>query len=152
RRCRGLRDVRGDQRVHEHGEAGELPADRAQLDLAAREDRARLAAARPARLVGTSGRGRGHRPRDRRLLLWPRHRFDRRGARRFRAVRATIEESVPNLRFMSIGNEPNSSVFWRGGTKAAANGYYELLAQAYDVLKVNNPRISVIGCSLASRH
>ena len=65
---------------------------------------------------------------------------------------ATIEEAIPNLRYMSIGNEPNSTLFWRGGTRTAANAYYLLLAQAYDVLKVNNPRITVIGGSLASRH
>jgi hypothetical protein len=65
---------------------------------------------------------------------------------------AAIEQAVPNLRYISIGNEPNSKVFWRGGTTAAAAGYYRLLAQAYDVLKAIDPHITVIGCSLASRH
>jgi len=65
---------------------------------------------------------------------------------------AAIEKTVPNLRYISIGNEPNSKVFWRGGTRAAAVAYYQLLAQAYDVMKAIDPHITVIGCSLASRH
>jgi hypothetical protein len=64
-----------------------------------------------------------------------------------------IEHAIPNLRYMSIGNEPNSRVFWaqRVGGGAAAT-YYQLLAQAYDVLKVNDPKLTVIGCSLAAQH
>jgi hypothetical protein len=69
---------------------------------------------------------------------------------------AAIERNVPGLRFMSIGNEPNSSTFWkpqfgRGGTDAAAAAYFLLLSEAYDVLKANDPGVTVIGGSLAAR-
>lgn len=69
---------------------------------------------------------------------------------------ATIVRAIPGLRYMSIGNEPNNGLFWRpqfgpGGTDAAAEAYFLLLSQAYDVLKVVDPRLTIIGGSLAAR-
>jgi hypothetical protein len=69
---------------------------------------------------------------------------------------ATIAQAIPDLRYISIGNEPNNGLFWRpqfgpGGTDAAAEGYFLLLSQAYDVLKIVDPRLTIIGGSLAAR-
>jgi hypothetical protein len=69
---------------------------------------------------------------------------------------ATIVRAIPDLRYMSIGNEPNNGLFWRpqfgpGGSDAAAQGYFLLLSQAYDVLKIVDPRLTIIGGSLAAR-
>ncbi len=69
---------------------------------------------------------------------------------------ATIARAIPDLRYMSIGNEPNNGLFWRPqfgpeGSDAAAEGYFLLLSQAYDVLKIVDPRLTIIGGSLAAR-
>lgn len=67
-----------------------------------------------------------------------------------------ILRAFPALRFISIGNEPNSSVFWRpqfgpGGSDFAAHGYFEVLAEAYRALHAADPDITVLGGSLAAR-
>ena len=69
---------------------------------------------------------------------------------------ATIVRAIPGLRYMSIGNEPNNGLFWRpqfgpGGSDAAAQGYFLLLSEAYDVLKIVDPGLTIIGGSLAAR-
>jgi hypothetical protein len=72
------------------------------------------------------------------------------------AFASALLRSLPTLRYMSIGNEPNSGVFWMpqfssSGADVAASAYYTLLAQAYGALKAIEPRLAVIGGSLASR-
>jgi hypothetical protein len=57
---------------------------------------------------------------------------------------------------MSIGNEPNSGVFWlpqfgAGGSDVAAAAYYQLLSETDAVLRRFDPGLTVIGGSLASR-
>ena len=47
---------------------------------------------------------------------------------------------IPELRYISLGNEPNSNMFWMpqfgaGGTDAAAAGYFKLLQLAYPAVK-----------------
>jgi hypothetical protein len=74
----------------------------------------------------------------------------------FASYAATILRAIPQLRCMSIGNEPNSGVFWmpqfaRNGSDAAAPAYYRLLAETYDLLKKVDPSVSIIGGSLAAR-
>jgi len=69
---------------------------------------------------------------------------------------ASILHAIPQIRTISIGNEPNSSLFWRPqfdslGHDSAAQSYLRILTEAYDRLKAANPRITVIGGSLAAR-
>jgi len=68
----------------------------------------------------------------------------------------TVLRSIPSLRFLSVGNEPNSPTFWRpqfapDGSDAAARGYVRLLGRAYDQLKRIDSSVTVIGASLAAR-
>jgi hypothetical protein len=74
----------------------------------------------------------------------------------FASYAAAIASAIPDLRYMSIGNEPNSGVFWlpqfgAGGSDAAASAYYQLLSQTYDLLARVAPGLTVIGGSLAAR-
>jgi len=74
----------------------------------------------------------------------------------FASYAATILRAIPRLRCMSIGNEPNSGVFWMpqfaaDGSDAAAPAYYRLLSETYDLLKRIKPSVSIIGGSLAAR-
>jgi hypothetical protein len=74
----------------------------------------------------------------------------------FSSYAAAIARAIPQLRCMSIGNEPNSGVFWMPqfgvhGSDVAAVSYYRLLAETYGLLKRTDPRLSVIGGSLAAR-
>jgi len=74
----------------------------------------------------------------------------------FSSYAAAIARAIPQLRCMSIGNEPNSGVFWMpqfgaDGSDVAAVSYYRLLAETYRLLKRTDPRLSVIGGSLAAR-
>jgi hypothetical protein len=73
----------------------------------------------------------------------------------FAAYAASIPKSIPEVRYLSIGNEPNSHVFWMpqfgpGGTDAAATGYFELLRTADAAVKIADPGVTVIGGSLSS--
>jgi hypothetical protein len=73
----------------------------------------------------------------------------------FASYAAAILRQIPQIRCMSIGNEPNSGVFWMpqfgpGGSDAAAPAYFRLLSETYDLLKRIDPRLTVIGGSLAS--
>jgi hypothetical protein len=68
---------------------------------------------------------------------------------------AAILQTIPGIRYVSIGNEPNTLRFWRpqfgpGGSDAAAPAYFQLLAEAYDVAKAVDPEVQVIGGSLAA--
>lgn len=75
---------------------------------------------------------------------------------RFAAYATSILEAIPEIRYMSIGNEPNSQLFWMpqfgpDGSDVAAPAYLRLLAQTYDALKQVDRRVIVIGGSLAAR-
>jgi hypothetical protein len=63
---------------------------------------------------------------------------------------------IPELRYISLGNEPNSSTFWMpqfgpDGSDAAAAAYFGLLQTAYPAVKRADPLVTVIGASLAAR-
>jgi hypothetical protein len=67
-----------------------------------------------------------------------------------------IVRALPGLRYVSLGNEPNSSTFWRPqfgphGSDAAASGYFALLSGAYDAMHAADPELTIIGGSLAAR-
>ena len=72
----------------------------------------------------------------------------------FAAYAASIVRELPQVRDISIGNEPNLNLFWlpqfaADGSDAAAPAYLELLAQSYDAIKAAAPLVRVIGGSLA---
>jgi hypothetical protein len=74
----------------------------------------------------------------------------------FASYAAAIARALPDLRYMSIGNEPNSGVFWLpqfgpDGSDVASPAYYLLLSETYDLLARTAPGLTVIGGSLASR-
>jgi hypothetical protein len=74
----------------------------------------------------------------------------------FATYAASIPRAIPEVRYLSVGNEPNSHVFWMpqfgpGGSDAAAPAYFELLRTAYEAVKEADPHVTVIGGSLASR-
>ncbi len=74
----------------------------------------------------------------------------------FAAYAASLARQIPELRYLSIGNEPNSNLFWMpqfgpGGSDAAAEGYFRLLQVAYPAVKAASPQLTVIGASLAAR-
>jgi len=74
----------------------------------------------------------------------------------FAAYAASIPRSLPGVRDVIVGNEPNLNLFWLpqfgpDGSNVAAAAYLALLAQSYDALKDVSPDINVIGGSLAAR-
>ncbi len=74
----------------------------------------------------------------------------------FGAYAAAILRGIPELRLISLGNEPNANLFWmpqfgRGGADAAATAYFRLLETAYPLVKAASPHVTVIGGSLAAR-
>jgi hypothetical protein len=74
----------------------------------------------------------------------------------FASYAAAIATEIPELRYISLGNEPNSDRFWMpqfgpGGSDAAAAAYFKLLELGYRTVKRADPRITVIGGSLAAR-
>jgi hypothetical protein len=79
-----------------------------------------------------------------------------RARRQFAAYAAALARSFPQIRDFVVGNEPNLNTFWMpqfgpGGRDAAASGYLDMLARAYDALKAVSPHIQVIGGALAPR-
>jgi hypothetical protein len=74
----------------------------------------------------------------------------------FAAFAASIPHSLPQVRNVIVGNEPNLNLFWMpqfaaDGSDAAAPAYLALLADTYDAIKAVDPEIQVIGGALASR-
>ena len=68
----------------------------------------------------------------------------------------TLATSVPSITHITVGNEPNLNLFWLpqfgpNGEDAAAEGYEQLLAVAYDALKAVSPKIVVIGGAVSPR-
>jgi hypothetical protein len=74
----------------------------------------------------------------------------------FAQYAAAVVRSVPAIRNVIVGNEPNLNRFWLpqfnpDGTDAAAPAYVSLLAQTYDAIKAVDPTITVFGGALAPR-
>ena len=72
----------------------------------------------------------------------------------FASFAASIPRSLPQVRDVIVGNEPNLNLFWQpqfdaaGGDQAAVD-YEALLASAYDALKDQDGDLNVIGGGLA---
>jgi hypothetical protein len=74
----------------------------------------------------------------------------------YTAYAVALLERIPELRYISLGNEPNSNMFWMpqfgpAGSDAAAASYFNLLRVAYRAVKKASPHVTVIGASLAAR-
>jgi len=74
----------------------------------------------------------------------------------FAAYTASIPRSLPAVRDVIVGNEPNLNLFWMpqfgaDGSDAAAEAYLALLADTYDALKKGSPAVNVIGVGLSAR-
>jgi hypothetical protein len=74
----------------------------------------------------------------------------------FAAYAAAVVKSLPRLRLVIVGNEPNLSTFWRpqfgaGGRDLAARGYADLLARSYDAIKQADPGVRVLGGAVSPR-
>jgi hypothetical protein len=74
----------------------------------------------------------------------------------FAAYAASIARSLPSVRDIVVGNEPNLNLFWMpqyaaDGSDAAAAAYFALLAQTYDAIKAVDSKVNVIGGALAAR-
>ncbi len=68
----------------------------------------------------------------------------------FASYAAALVSSVPSIRDVIVGNEPNLNRFWLpqfalDGSDAAAPAYLALLAQTYDVVKAVAPNVTVYG-------
>jgi hypothetical protein len=74
----------------------------------------------------------------------------------FARFAASIPRLIPDVKIVSVGNEPNLNLFWMpqfaaDGTDAAATAYVALLAEAYDAIKAVAPDVRVMGGSLSAR-
>jgi len=74
----------------------------------------------------------------------------------FASFAASIPRSLPQVRDVIVGNEPNLNLFWMPqftaeGSDAAASAYLALLAETYDAIKAVDQNINVIGGALAAR-
>jgi hypothetical protein len=69
---------------------------------------------------------------------------------------AALVKTLPTVRDVIVGNEPNLNTFWApqfgaGGRDLAAVGYLDLLARSYDAIKAADPGVRVLGGALAPR-
>jgi polysaccharide biosynthesis protein PslG len=74
----------------------------------------------------------------------------------FAAFAAAVVQSVPRIRDVIVGNEPNLSTFWEpqfgaNGRDLAARRYADLLARSYDAIKAADPGVTVLGGALSPR-
>jgi hypothetical protein len=74
----------------------------------------------------------------------------------FAAYAADVVQSVPDLKIVIIGNEPNLNRYWLpqfndDGSDAAAPAYESLLAQSYDAIKAVAPDETVLGGAVSPR-
>jgi hypothetical protein len=94
------------------------------------------------------------------VMLW--HGFGRDTPRtaperaQFAAYAGALVRTLPALRTVIVGNEPNLSTFWKpqfgpGGTDVAARAYEDLLARSYDAIKAADPGVRVLGGALSPR-
>jgi hypothetical protein len=68
----------------------------------------------------------------------------------FAAFAASLVTTVPAIRHLIVGNEPNLNLYWlpqfdETGGDAAAAAYETLLARTYDAVKAADPKVEVIG-------
>jgi len=68
----------------------------------------------------------------------------------FAAFAASLVTTVPAIRHLIVGNEPNLNLYWLpqfdgAGGDAAAAAYETLLARTYDAVKAADPDVEVIG-------
>ena len=74
----------------------------------------------------------------------------------FSEYAVALVRALPSVRTVLVGNEPNLNLFWMpqfdsSGEDAAAAAYEQLLATTYDALKSADPKLTVVGASLAPR-
>ena len=69
---------------------------------------------------------------------------------------AALVKTLPTVRDVIVGNEPNLNTFWApqfgaGGRDLAAVGYLDVLARSYDAIKAADSGVRVLGGALAPR-
>jgi hypothetical protein len=74
----------------------------------------------------------------------------------FAAYTASLVTTVPAIRHVIVGNEPNLNLYWlpqfdANGGDAAAAAYESLLARTYDAVKAADPAVEVIGGAVSPR-
>jgi hypothetical protein len=74
----------------------------------------------------------------------------------FAAYAAAVVKTVPALRIVIVGNEPNLNRYWlpqfnEDGSDAAAPAYESLLALTYDAVKAQDPDVTVLGGAVSPR-
>jgi hypothetical protein len=74
----------------------------------------------------------------------------------FARFAADLVRRVPSIREYIVGNEPNLNRYWLpqfgpDGEDVAAAGYVQLLARAYDLMKVADPNVFIDGGSVSPR-
>src|SRR4029077_2531175 len=74
----------------------------------------------------------------------------------FAAYAAALVTTVPALRIVIVGNEPNLNRYWLpqfndDGSDAAAAAYESLLALTYDAVKAQDPDVTVLGGAVSPR-
>jgi hypothetical protein len=74
----------------------------------------------------------------------------------FASYSAAVARSLPSVKDIVVGNEPNLNRFWLpqfgpSGEDVAAPAYLSLLAQTYDAIKAADPAVRVWGGALAPR-
>jgi hypothetical protein len=74
----------------------------------------------------------------------------------FAAYAASLVTTVPAIRHLIVGNEPNLNLYWlpqfdADGGDAAAAAYEALLARTYDAVKAADPGVEVIGGAVSPR-
>jgi hypothetical protein len=74
----------------------------------------------------------------------------------FASNAAALVRSVPGIRNVIVGNEPNLNRFWlpqfdESGASASPAAYLTLLAQTYDALKAVSPAVRVHGGAISPR-
>jgi len=74
----------------------------------------------------------------------------------FAAYAAAVVKTVPALRIVIVGNEPNLNRYWlpqfnEDGSDAAAPAYESLLALTYDAVKAQDPNVTVLGGAVSPR-
>src|SRR5512132_311 len=74
----------------------------------------------------------------------------------FASYTAALARSLPSVKDIIVGNEPNLNRFWLpqfgpSGEDVAAPAYLALLAQTYDAIKAADPAVRVWGGALAPR-
>jgi hypothetical protein len=74
----------------------------------------------------------------------------------FAAYAASLVTTVPAIRHLIVGNEPNLNLYWlpqfdENGGDAAAAAYETLLARTYDAVKAAAPAVEVIGGAVSPR-